>query len=389
MASCARERKRSVPLRKRSAKNANLNTPTVGPMVRNNSLLSVSESECEEELPASRPRRTSRQAADISHQTDEPVVRVPEPPPRPAPPHECSENAQSTTPSRPALRNASRKRNARGASPSEALEALAEKVPKRPRRPESEDHGEGSSRQEDSGSSSAENNTVSLESPQVPPETPDSTVIDLTKESGFIDLSESPVVRSRPPRPPQLARVDATSVYDLTGDDSEMDNGDIQVVHHIPGTNISYRRRQPSHANLSALDLTSPASDHTSWTDRVMQRMLGRPPVSIPPNTQPYHIFASHSIASMTTPTQPAAPPPLIRPPFAPVPPIIEPEDTPAPLKCAICLDAMGEGCQLSATTCGHIFCNSCIQEAFKKKKECPICRKALKGKNPFIRLFT
>ncbi len=54
-------------------------------------------------------------------------------------------------------------------------------------------------------------------------------------------------------------------------------------------------------------------------------------------------------------------------------------------LKCSICLCAPSE---MSATTCGHIFCTSCIEESLKSQKNCPNCRKKL-GKKGVFPLFT
>ncbi|KAJ3151083.1 hypothetical protein HDU89_002295 [Geranomyces variabilis] len=99
-----------------------------------------------------------------------------------------------------------------------------------------------------------------------------------------------------------------------------------------------------------------------------------------------------HSPSSSPPPYAPVQPVPQRIPPPAgaagavALPPA---EPDPAPLKCATCLDSLGEGSQLSTTMCGHIFCADCIKESSKWQKKCPICRKVLKGKNPFIRLYT
>lgn len=42
---------------------------------------------------------------------------------------------------------------------------------------------------------------------------------------------------------------------------------------------------------------------------------------------------------------------------------------------CAICLDTIT---QMTATTCGHVFCKVCIEEAITAHKMCPICRARL-----------
>ncbi|XP_066390516.1 uncharacterized protein [Miscanthus floridulus] len=43
---------------------------------------------------------------------------------------------------------------------------------------------------------------------------------------------------------------------------------------------------------------------------------------------------------------------------------------------CPICWNKMEEP---STTTCGHVFCDTCIKQAIKIQKKCPTCRKGLK----------
>ncbi|XP_069140038.1 E3 ubiquitin-protein ligase RNF4-like [Argopecten irradians] len=49
---------------------------------------------------------------------------------------------------------------------------------------------------------------------------------------------------------------------------------------------------------------------------------------------------------------------------------------------CPVCLDSderiTRSGRQLNSTTCGHIFCNECIEGAIRSQKRCPTCRKTL-----------
>lgn len=49
---------------------------------------------------------------------------------------------------------------------------------------------------------------------------------------------------------------------------------------------------------------------------------------------------------------------------------------------CPVCLDTSQEirssGRQLFSTTCGHVFCNQCINDSIKTQKRCPSCRKKL-----------
>lgn len=48
-------------------------------------------------------------------------------------------------------------------------------------------------------------------------------------------------------------------------------------------------------------------------------------------------------------------------------------------LKCAICLGAIEN---ITATVCGHIFCEGCILPAIEIQKKCPICRTHLTKKS-------
>ncbi|KAJ3168393.1 hypothetical protein HK101_011645 [Irineochytrium annulatum] len=82
-------------------------------------------------------------------------------------------------------------------------------------------------------------------------------------------------------------------------------------------------------------------------------------------------------------PPRPKPPAPVYQPP----PPDPEPED-PARLKCIICLCTPDSKTPLSATQCGHIFCEACLKSAMKVAKKCPTCRKGLTGKNAVHRLY-
>lgn len=56
-------------------------------------------------------------------------------------------------------------------------------------------------------------------------------------------------------------------------------------------------------------------------------------------------------------------------------------------INCPICLESVKEREPIS-TMCGHVFCKACIQAAMVTVKKCPMCKKNLPAKNPFIHLF-
>lgn len=55
---------------------------------------------------------------------------------------------------------------------------------------------------------------------------------------------------------------------------------------------------------------------------------------------------------------------------------------------CTICMDDFSDCSQLASTECGHIFCLPCIERSLRDINRCPMCAKALGGRNSFHRLF-
>ena len=47
--------------------------------------------------------------------------------------------------------------------------------------------------------------------------------------------------------------------------------------------------------------------------------------------------------------------------------------------KCTLCLEEMRDP---SVTTCGHVFCWTCIGDWIREKPECPLCRQAVLGQH-------
>lgn len=44
--------------------------------------------------------------------------------------------------------------------------------------------------------------------------------------------------------------------------------------------------------------------------------------------------------------------------------------------ECIICLERMNIGEKIKILNCGHMYHNECINEWFKRKRECPLCFK-------------
>jgi len=50
--------------------------------------------------------------------------------------------------------------------------------------------------------------------------------------------------------------------------------------------------------------------------------------------------------------------------------------------RCLLCLEALGTRGGVSAATCGHVFCWTCIHESIRVTPECPVCRRVLAPHN-------
>ena len=51
----------------------------------------------------------------------------------------------------------------------------------------------------------------------------------------------------------------------------------------------------------------------------------------------------------------------------------------PSDLTCAICKDLLSEDCQLM-DSCEHVFCRNCINPVLVTSKQCPSCRRTIRG---------
>ena len=77
----------------------------------------------------------------------------------------------------------------------------------------------------------------------------------------------------------------------------------------------------------------------------------------------------NQKIAHITVPQHPPSPPPREQP----------------IISCLVCMDSVGTiketNRTLCSTVCGHVFCSTCMEEAVKRRKQCPVCRKKLTKK--------
>lgn len=56
-------------------------------------------------------------------------------------------------------------------------------------------------------------------------------------------------------------------------------------------------------------------------------------------------------------------------------------------INCPICLESVKERDPVT-TMCGHIFCKLCLRASMQTNKTCPMCKKKLPAKSPFIPIF-
>lgn len=56
-------------------------------------------------------------------------------------------------------------------------------------------------------------------------------------------------------------------------------------------------------------------------------------------------------------------------------------------ITCPICLDSSMKK-KMVSTKCGHIHCEECLKSSLQAAKKCPVCRKALTGKDPFHPIY-
>lgn len=73
-----------------------------------------------------------------------------------------------------------------------------------------------------------------------------------------------------------------------------------------------------------------------------------------------------------------------------PAQPYLNDSQAPDPvyLTCPICLESVSKR-EPVTTMCGHIFCKACIRAAITAtSKKCPMCKKGLTGKTPYIQIF-
>ena len=65
------------------------------------------------------------------------------------------------------------------------------------------------------------------------------------------------------------------------------------------------------------------------------------------------------------------------------------PESDAGSISCPICLDFAATikagGKKIMTTTCGHVFCQPCLEDAVKNFRECPMCRKNIDSTKMFV----
>lgn len=55
--------------------------------------------------------------------------------------------------------------------------------------------------------------------------------------------------------------------------------------------------------------------------------------------------------------------------------------------QCPICWATLGKN-PLASTTCGHVYCLKCLEQALKLRKTCPTCRCPLKKKSGYHPIY-
>ncbi|XP_034250436.1 uncharacterized protein LOC117650903 [Thrips palmi] len=112
------------------------------------------------------------------------------------------------------------------------------------------------------------------------------------------------------------------------------------------------------------MDLLWPDFDNEAWNEMFCDNMLG--PANMPGMPATTAQASTAAAAPASAPERPASP---------------------EGWSCPICLESKTAVPEIMSTTCGHIFCGTCIRSAVKLHKKCPTCRKKLTVKQ-FHKIF-
>ncbi|KAJ3032340.1 hypothetical protein HDV00_007612 [Rhizophlyctis rosea] len=194
-----------------------------------------------------------------------------------------------------------------------------------------------------------------------------------------------------------------TPVVDLTGDDDD----DVQVIGVSRAAGRGSGRVNELVGMMEARYLPRNRRSRTAGgpltltRSRTSDRGMGGPSSSIiilpaqyltstkaSSTSFPAASSSTTPFPTLTFPPTSLPPGPLKRIPTLPSRTPSPPPSEQAQLKCAVCLSTPSQETPLSATVCGHIFCEDCIKAAVKATKKCPICRKGLSGRNAVHRLY-